>query len=194
MIETAMFFIDCEASSLSDRSFPIEVAWVDEMGQGDSRLILPEPDWRDWSATAEAMHGISYAMLREQGISAPIVAQHVLDVLKDHTLVSDNPGWDQQWIGRLLAIIGHDPLPVIHMNHVMAQEIQRLAQSNSAVYDTPEYHRQSRLLLDQGQNIVGAAMYNALLQARTRHRAFVDAQILYRSWRRAKDEIDSLLT
>ena len=193
MIQTAMFFVDCEASSLSDRSFPIEIAWVDERGQGESYLICPEPNWHDWSPKAETMHGISHAMLHEHGHPTVVVAQRVLSVLEGQTLVSDNPSWDQQWIGRLLATVWHDPLPMTHVNHVLAQEIRRLAQSNSAVYDTPEYHRQTRLLLDRGQNIVGKAKYNALLEAGSQHRALVDAQILYRSWRIAKDEIDSLL-
>jgi hypothetical protein len=188
-----MFFVDCEASSFADISYPIEIAWVDEIGRGESHLIRPEPDWCDWSLQAESMHGIHSAVLYEHGKPASIVAQRVVDVLEGNTLVSDNPTWDQQWIGRLLAIISHDPLPIIPLNHVLSQEIQRLQQSNSAVFDTPEYHHQTQLLLDQGQTIIGTAKYNALLEAGQQHRALLDAQTLYRSWRIAKNRIDSLL-
>ncbi len=38
-------FIDVEASSLSEYSFPIEVGWVLEDGTGTSYLIRPEPTW-----------------------------------------------------------------------------------------------------------------------------------------------------
>ena len=53
-----ILFLDFEASSLLPGSFPIEVAWVDETGQGESYLIRPHEGWLDevagnpgWSAS-----------------------------------------------------------------------------------------------------------------------------------------------
>ena len=54
---TRFYFIDFEASSLSDLSHPLEVAWVDLDGQGESWLISPAPDWTDWSSASEAVLG-----------------------------------------------------------------------------------------------------------------------------------------
>jgi len=42
-------FIDSEASGLLPGSFPIEIAWVDESGQGESHLIRPAIGWLDES-------------------------------------------------------------------------------------------------------------------------------------------------
>ena len=193
MIDCSMLFVDCEASSLNDDSFPIEIAWVDQTGRGESHLICPPAYWRDWSAQAEQLHCISYAMLQARGEPVTMVADRVIEVCKGQTLVSDNPTWDEQWIGRLLATVAHDPLPFVSLDSIMMKEIQRLQQSNTALFDTPEYHRQARQLLDDGQTIVGAAVYNAVSQAGRRHRALPDAETLYRSWRLTKDQIDHLI-
>ena len=53
-------FIDFEASSLSDKSYPMEVAWSLSDGSIEARLISPEgiSQWTDWSKDAQAVHGI----------------------------------------------------------------------------------------------------------------------------------------
>ena len=82
------FFLDVEASSLADGSFPIEVAWVDETGQGEHYLIRPAPRWLDgagfplaWNVGSERLHGISFATLLVEGISHVRVAKRVAQVL-----------------------------------------------------------------------------------------------------------------
>jgi hypothetical protein len=50
-------FLDFEASSLSDRSYPVEVAWVFQDGRSESHLIRPATEWTDWDDEAEAIHG-----------------------------------------------------------------------------------------------------------------------------------------
>lgn len=47
-------FLDFEASSLAERSYPIEVGWVFEDGAGEAHLIRSAPEWTDWTIAAEA--------------------------------------------------------------------------------------------------------------------------------------------
>jgi hypothetical protein len=60
-----IYFMDLEASSLMPGGFPIEIAWVDETGHGESYLIRPADVWLDddrdhpnWSWQSEQVHGI----------------------------------------------------------------------------------------------------------------------------------------
>nr|WP_231708555.1 hypothetical protein [Sphingomonas populi] len=73
--------IDFEASCLPEagESYPIEVALAKVDGSTRSWLIRPVAEWQywDWSVEAEHLHGISRAMLSEQG-QRP---QQVLDEL-----------------------------------------------------------------------------------------------------------------
>jgi hypothetical protein len=66
-------FIDFEASSLNKDSYPVEVAWVFEDGRSRSFLIRPAPGWTDWSAEAEAIHGISRDQLDRDGVEVSII-------------------------------------------------------------------------------------------------------------------------
>lgn len=56
--ETLPTFIDFEASSLRDTSFPIEVAWNNGT-EIESYIIRPAFDWSDWDYNAEGLHGLS---------------------------------------------------------------------------------------------------------------------------------------
>jgi len=63
-------FLDIEASSLNDASYPIEIAWSDEKGNIESHLINPYAieEWTDWDFYAEhKIHGLSRFMCRELG-------------------------------------------------------------------------------------------------------------------------------
>lgn len=46
-IDGMKVFLDFEASSLSDQSYPVEVAWVFQDGRTESHLINPAPEWVD---------------------------------------------------------------------------------------------------------------------------------------------------
>lgn len=95
-------FLDFEASSLSERSYPIEAGWVFEDGRGESRLIRPAPRWTDWDAQAEAIHGIPRAMLLSDGLPHEEVAREMVAVLAGHDLCASAPSWDGKWLGALL--------------------------------------------------------------------------------------------
>ena len=89
-----LVFLDFEASSLSKTSFPIEIGWVFEDGQGEGHLIRPAPGWSDWDESAAKIHGISRAQLEGQGTPHDEICRHMLDCLTGHTLFASAPSWD----------------------------------------------------------------------------------------------------
>ena len=95
-------FLDFEASSLSDRSHPIEVAWVFQDGRSETRLIAPAPAWDDWDAASEAIHGIARATLVADGEPHDAVAHRMVEVLDGHELFASAPSWDGKWLSVLL--------------------------------------------------------------------------------------------
>ena len=99
-------FLDFEASSLSDDSYPIEVGWVFEDGGEERHLIRPAADWTDWDASAEAMHGYSRETLAAEGEPHETVARRILDVLSAHTVYVSAPSWDGKWLSVLLRAAG----------------------------------------------------------------------------------------
>jgi hypothetical protein len=100
-------FLDFEASSLSKKSFPIEVAWVFEDGRFASHLIKPAAGWIDWSPEAEQVHGISREMLDAQGTPVEVVAAEMVKELAGHELYASAPSWDGKWLSVLLRAAGH---------------------------------------------------------------------------------------
>lgn len=102
-------FLDCEASSLSSYSYPIEIAWSDEAGDIESHLINPylyPDDYTDWDPSAQAVHGLSRAYLMENGESTSIVAERMNKVLAGKTLYTDAPDFDSFWVHRLFKAVG----------------------------------------------------------------------------------------
>jgi hypothetical protein len=79
-------FLDCEASPLSKKSYPIEVAWITEEGHEFSALLRLVRDWTNWSAEAEATHGISRERLRNEGRLVNEVAHLMVRRLSDRDL------------------------------------------------------------------------------------------------------------
>lgn len=102
-----VFFIDFEASSLLPGSFPIEVAWVDQHGVGESHLIRPAADWMsedgaEWDAVSEDVHGISLETLLRDGEDAGVVARRLVQAIGAAPAYSDATGYDGAWLETLL--------------------------------------------------------------------------------------------
>jgi DNA polymerase III epsilon subunit-like protein len=93
--------IDIEASGFGAGSYPIEVGTVLSDGSAYCSLISPEPDWRHWQPSAEAIHGISRETLREHGKPATAVAGTLNDLLRGRTVYTDAWYHDYQWLARL---------------------------------------------------------------------------------------------
>lgn len=103
-------FIDFEASSLSPKSWPIEVglAWlVEKRVVVKSKLIRPRPEWSedDWSLESEEVHGIPRADL-ESAECADDVSAWLLETIEGKVIVSDAPEFDQRWLDRLVGTSG----------------------------------------------------------------------------------------
>lgn len=96
----SLVIIDIEASSLSPRSYPIEIAWIDLIrGDYDSFLINPGNVnwWKDWSAKSENMHKITLEELQSDGIE-PEKAISRLSKLNNRNIFCTAPRWDMSWI------------------------------------------------------------------------------------------------
>jgi hypothetical protein len=99
-------FLDFEASSLGDHSYPIEVGWVLEDGSPESHLIRPARGWTDWDPRAEAIHGLSRQTLQDEGEPHDAVARRVLEALREHTVFVSAPAWDGKWMSVLFRSAG----------------------------------------------------------------------------------------
>lgn len=99
-------FLDFEASSLADDSYPIEVGWVWEDGRTESHLLRPAPGWTDWDPAAEAIHGVSRSVLDSDGEPHDAVAHRVLEALGEHRAFASAPSWDGKWLSLLLRSAG----------------------------------------------------------------------------------------
>lgn len=94
-------FLDIEASSLSVKSYPIEVAWSDTAGNITSYLINPYSvaDWTDWDYEAQQLHGISRKECRENGVHPSFLCQKLdQSILPKESVYADGGQIDQDWI------------------------------------------------------------------------------------------------
>lgn len=170
-------FLDFEASSLSDQSYPVEVAWVFQDGRTESHLIRPAPGWIDWNPQAESIHGLSRALLAEEGQPYDDVAVRMIEVLSDHDLFASAPSWDGKWLSVLLRGAG---LP----RHAL-----RLRDTDEALRSTALDILQAVIpgtRLDAEVHALIAAA-NAVKTAPPAHRALADAMGEYESWCRVRD-------
>jgi hypothetical protein len=176
-------FLDFEASSLSDRSYPIEVAWVIEDGRSEAHLIAPAPTWDDWGEAAEAIHGISRETLRRDGKPHDVVARRMVEVLTGNDLFASAPSWDGKWLSVLLRGAG---LP----RHTL-----RLRDTDEGLRDTvAEILRPvvPQDLLDVEVNKI-VAQAGAAREHQPAHRALADATSEHGTWLCARQAARALL-
>lgn len=169
-----LYFLDCEASSLSENSHPIEIAWLDENGQGESYLINPAPGWDDWSAESEAIHKISREKLYLDGVAYHSVARRAQKVLcaPNAIVCADNPYWDRKWMSVLLSTIGVTDVPnILGPREASIPILSGL--SDRAVL-----------------SILANAENKEALTPRTHHRALSDAESVWRTWKLIKDQAE----
>ncbi|GGC67409.1 hypothetical protein GCM10011362_14890 [Marinobacter halophilus] len=73
-----------------------------------SWLICPHVLWRDWSESAETIHGISRARLEQEGMSVSEVAKQLNDLRLDQVFC-DAWTFDSFWLHRLFRAAGETP-------------------------------------------------------------------------------------
>jgi hypothetical protein len=145
--------IDFEASCLPrhGRSFPIEVGIADG-DRSRSWLIRPHADWAgwDWTAEAEALHGLSRERIACEGQPAAAVLAELAAATQGRRVVADSL-IDQYWLDTLAAAAGAPPPFAI-------QHVATLFEEQHA-----------------DEERIAAAMAFADGQGATRHRAAGDA-------------------
>ncbi|MDP1028453.1 transcriptional regulator [Sphingomonas sp. KR1UV-12] len=175
-------FLDFEASSLSDRSYPVEVAWVLEDGGSESHLIAPATDWDDWDPVAQSIHGIAREQLVRDGTPHDRVAHRMVEALTGHDLFASAPSWDGKWLSHLLRTAG------------LPRHSLRLRDTDEALRDSCTAILQPVLdparLKIEVHNIVARA--SAAKTATPAHRALADAMGEHDTWRRAEQAARAL--
>lgn len=101
--------IDIEASGFGKGSYPIEVGYVDPLGQTWCALVAPQDDCVHWDQTAEALHHIQRDTLLQHGKPAAVIAKHLNAQLSGQTVYTD--GWYQDftWLNRLFDMANMRP-------------------------------------------------------------------------------------
>ncbi len=106
-------FIDLEASGLEPECYPTEIGWAwisDGAVVSGSVLIRPPAEWRgrpgSWYRDAEAVTGISLALLDEQGVSPAEAFTLFTAAASDRILVTDSPSTDGAWLRQLATAAG----------------------------------------------------------------------------------------
>ena len=170
-------FIDFEASSLGKTGYPIEVGWAAEDGTSENHLIRPAPQWTDWDARSEAIHGISRATLDAEGEPHDVVARRLLEALSGHDLYASAPSWDGKWLSALFRAAG------------IPRHALRLKDSDIAQHETAA--RLLTGLLPPAERIlrVRAILARVRIEGErrpVRHRAVADAEEELRRWREVK--------
>ncbi|QSP95652.1 hypothetical protein LPB19_04340 [Marinobacter salinisoli] len=106
---TCPAFIDFEASSLDlIASYPIEVGICMPDGTLHSWLIAPHVLWKDWSESAEGIHGISRPMLDAEGSTVRDVARQLNEMLPK-LVYCDAWTFDSFWLHRLFKAARVEP-------------------------------------------------------------------------------------
>lgn len=160
-------FLDFEASSLGERSYPIEVAWVFEDGRSESFLIRPAPSWTDWDSAAEAVHHIKRNELEAKGTPHDQVARRMVETLSSHLLHASAPSWDGKWLSTLLRAAGlpRHSLRLRDTDDAIAGSVRELLQPLLAAAQ-----------LDMAARAILAQVRRAAEVQPPRHRALADAE------------------
>ncbi|MCF7777415.1 hypothetical protein GLP59_07090 [Sulfitobacter sp. M220] len=120
-INQKIVFLDFEASSLSNVSWPIEIglSWIESGAiRTWSSLIQPHAKWdpNDWSPQSAKVHGIPRATISNAPHANDVLAQF-LTTSANTIVISDAPKFDQRWLDRLMGVQMDLPLTTIEDFH-----------------------------------------------------------------------------
>jgi hypothetical protein len=166
-------FLDFEASSLSDKSYPIEIAWSASDGSIESYLISPAgiDSWTDWDPASEQVHGISRDTLLAHGLDPTILCERMIRQLPGQVIYTDAPKFDAAWLARLFSASGKDS-PGFELRHVDDLLVQLIC---------PDLAGRT-----QGLIRIEILKQEARRQKPRRHRAAWDVEYLVRLWELAR--------
>ena len=100
-------FLDVEASGFGDTSYPIEIAWSNEVGDIQRYLINPASvaNWVSWNPDSEKIHGIDRPRLERNGWDPEFVATRLTEDLHGKTVYTDAPEFDAAWVAQLFTAV-----------------------------------------------------------------------------------------
>ena len=153
--------IDIEASGFGPESYPIEIGIVRKNGERFCSLIKPLDSWCHWSAEAEALHGISRALLFKRGMEIKPLCRQINDFLGRTTVYSDALSHDQRWLNKLFYHAQIVPSFTISAIEYLANEEQ-----------FSHWDRIKKQVFDE--------------QGQQRHRASIDALVVQQTLRRVQ--------
>ncbi len=190
-----IYFLDLEASSLRTESYPIEIAWVDETGDGESHLIRPAPGWTDWDPIAEGIHGISRQRLLDEDEDVLDVARRAEAALgHGRATVVASSVWDSTWLWRLLREGGVDAsIPVSDFGSCLREACTPLRRLLPPP-DAPGYAFALQRIANIAKGVLEFAEEMEALSGRVAHRALPDAENLRATWRSVVQGVDVWLT
>jgi hypothetical protein len=162
-------FLDFEASSLSKASYPIELGYVREDGDGEAMLIRPAPSWTEWDEKAAAIHRISREDLALHGVDHAVVCGRLIELAHGNILYASAPSWDGHWLSMLLRATGQP------------RHLLRLLDTEEAFVEAAR----TRVAEDEVAGVIAAA--RAKIEAKPpSHRALEDARREWRIWQTIK--------
>jgi len=185
-------FIDHEASSLTRRSFPIEVGWVFEDGTGESHLIRPAAGWREWSMASQAVHGITQGKLKREGKPPKAVARRALEALAGCTIVADQPAWDAAWFNMLLETAGLPPASMASLADIELEACRPLL-ALLAPEGSPKRIETVNLARNMAAGAINGARDAEQRRPRVHHRALPDAESNWRIWVGVRERVAAAL-
>lgn len=117
--------IDFEASCLPrhGRSFPIEVG-IAVGSHVQSWLIRPHESWAgwDWTAEAQALHGLTLDRVRREGLPVEAVLDRLVAATDGHRAVADSV-IDQYWLDTLARAAGESaPFLIDHVSKLLDEK------------------------------------------------------------------------
>jgi hypothetical protein len=164
-------FLDFEASSLSKDSYPVEIGWVGEDGEGEATLIRPAETWTEWDESAAVVHGIAREELERAGTDCAVVCARLIKLAEGNTLYASAPSWDGHWLSMLLRGAG------------LPRHLLRLRDSEEAFAEAAR----ARAGTDADVAAIVAAARAKIDAEPPAHRALADARREWSIWRAIKD-------
>jgi len=165
-------FLDIEASSLNDSSYPIEIAWSDPYGNIESHLINPYfiDHWTDWSFKSQQIHNISRKELREKGISPMAICDHMVDSISSGEIIYADGGiFDENWINVVFkqgSDAGVSHFTVVHSDTILIPLLEKIENDPRKRWKLYENLKNEARKMVDGQ-----------------HRAKVDVEYLIELWK-----------
>jgi len=165
MDHSKILFLDVEASSLSNQSYPIEIAWGSTEFGIEEYLIKRYPDWDDWNWRSEGIHMISKQDLHRFGKDGRIVADRLFDLKKQGYSFAATSHYDSFWMNRLMS------------RFYTSMEVVGCRDFNTIIYDLfPTTHPVSDSIMFNMQSEFERIYAEAKAKCPVTHRAAADVK------------------